>query len=550
MDVLALLDSLAPAPSPQGAGAATAPRPPGGRWQAVVRASAESAAAHPPLVSAEDAELLAMVVVDPRAPRATAPRGRAALRHGHHSADWMEHMRSRKEEKRQMKKAEENDRKRLKAEADVRTLVTQMPSLACLIGRRPKPRTPEERADFVKWLAVQGRRATNESFDRQQHRAQDLLANAVLTAQKAWLKESVWPAAEAGSQLLRRKRVLVIQHQFDEALQRVKSAVGRSAWKKVRENHSQKLVKYFLQSGHVHVFDGEMYFDAPWLCKPIAMMTQNWYTIVDSLLKVCPFNVDRPSDCKSMLAVLTVLVLQFGADRFAANKRALSWLFGTIATTLPPHVWPHFEPCWSHGFALVKSLCYAIKDVVKVAAGFSRLVKTDKGAEQFRDSLMEVFRMKFVRLVQPPPRDDQQRTGRRPSPPPPVPPCPPSCIIHPPSSILHPPISYPPPPPSREEGGPSRALCGHRPPQATSSRCSSATRTWTRTCGRAGRVDGARSARLRTVWTWRCSRPCYACPIPRMHPTTTASSTTAGTARGGRVVRMTMKRPRSAAPLS
>ena len=97
-----------------------------------------------------------------------------------------------------------------------------------------------------------------------------------------------------------------------------------------------ELVKYFLQSGHVHVFDGEMYFDAPWLCKPIAMMTQNWYTIVDSLLKVCPFNVDRPSDCKSMLAVLTVLVLQFGADRFAANKRALSWLFGTIATTLPP----------------------------------------------------------------------------------------------------------------------------------------------------------------------------------------------------------------------
>ena len=215
------------------------------RWGAFVRASRESAAAHPPLVSAEDAELLAMVVVNPQARRApTEPRGRAALQHGHRSADWMGHMRERKEVKRQMKIAEENDQKRLKAEADVRALVTQMPSLACLIGRRPKPRTPEERVDFVKWLAVQGRRATNESFDRQQHRAQDLLANAVLIAQKAWFKESVWPAAEAGAQLLRRKRVLVIQHQFDEALQRVKSAVGRSTWKQVRENLSQKLVNW------------------------------------------------------------------------------------------------------------------------------------------------------------------------------------------------------------------------------------------------------------------------------------------------------------------
>ena len=64
---------------------------------------------------------------------------------------------------------EANGQEHFRGEAGASILPTAIPPLAHLLGRRMKPRTPEERAVHVKWLAAQCQQATTESSDRQQH---------------------------------------------------------------------------------------------------------------------------------------------------------------------------------------------------------------------------------------------------------------------------------------------------------------------------------------------------------------------------------------------
>ena len=125
--------------------------------------------------------------------------------------------------------------------------------------------------------------------------------------------------------------MICFQHQFDEALQRARSSVAPSVWAKLRAPKAQKLVKYFLQLGHIHAWQAlggqrEEHEDMPWLCKPIAMQKQDYLSISNALMKCMAFNLDDKARCLGMLAVLTVVMLQFSCDRFAANKKGLEYI--------------------------------------------------------------------------------------------------------------------------------------------------------------------------------------------------------------------------------
>ena len=73
-------------------------------------------------------------------------------------------------------------------------------------------------------------------------------------------------------------------------------------------------------------------------------------------------------------------------------------------------VWPHMEPCWSHGIALVKAMGYSIKDVVRIAVGFSRLVRTHNGSDTFRQCLMKEFKRSITAIREERPPGDAART--------------------------------------------------------------------------------------------------------------------------------------------
>ena len=109
------------------------------------------------------------------------------------------------------------------------------------------------------------------------------------------------------------------------------------------------------------------------------MLVQNANSIIEALVREMVFNPLDVESCLALLTVLDILMLQFGADRFTPNKGAIAFIFSELFWTISsPKVWPHLEPCWMHGIALSKSVCFSMKELVAAGASFSKLIRDAK----------------------------------------------------------------------------------------------------------------------------------------------------------------------------
>jgi hypothetical protein len=302
----------------------------------------------------------------PKAKAAPAPKVHFARRSG----QLMQHARATLELKRANEKTALEHQKRLKAEHDREVLLLESPSSASLVGARRRTRTMTERAQFTQRAALKPPVHDDKRQALAQHRSQSATSRGVHIAQHAWLKNVIFPPDVDSSVLPQAHRVFCYQHQFDEAMQRCKAMYKPERWRGLRSSAAPQSVKMFLQSGYIHLWesfwdgDSESYSSSPWLCRAIAMKEQNTQTIIEALLMRMALDIDNVDLFMARMSVLTLVIVQFGADRFAANKSALTWVMAALFWTISPKIWCHLEPCWSHGLTLVKGVAQNTKSVL------------------------------------------------------------------------------------------------------------------------------------------------------------------------------------------
>jgi hypothetical protein len=81
----------------------------------------------------------------------------------------------------------------------------------------------------------------------------------------------------------------------------------------------------FLHLGDIHAFEtvdgSEIHLCEPWLCRATGMASQNWAAILTAVCEKIAWNPADLDRSLALLAAVNVLMIQVGADRFAANTK-------------------------------------------------------------------------------------------------------------------------------------------------------------------------------------------------------------------------------------
>ena len=303
--------------------------------------------------------------------------------------------------------------KQLVAEAlhDLQMLV---PGVSRRLGQVHARVTPEAMADGIHMLAMLPA-SRDHAVRRAQIRAASVVAAAALKQQRDWLDFALASPGPDASQE-HRCVVLAYAHQFDEATQKCRALMPKGTWEGLRCSSGPQAVQMMLQQGICTVWASssnhrEAVSTEPWFCMPLLLRQQHADAILDGLVRCMAINVEDRSKLISTLRVVDAMFLHFGADRASANLKALSYVWYLCWSQFPA-VYPHFEPCWSHGVSLAKCAAYSMKPVIAAAGALSSLLRKSQNMEALRSAMVRVVKCSVVVRYEPMPPEVRARTEK------------------------------------------------------------------------------------------------------------------------------------------
>ena len=308
---------------------------------------------------------------------------------------------------------DQRDQKQLVAEG-FNQLQMLVPGVARTFGQVHVRRTRADMAEGIQLLALLPT-SRDPAVRTAQRRAVSVVVAAALQQQRDWLDYVIAPSRHDGFQG-GRCVVLAYAHQFDEATQRCRALLPKGTWEGLRCSLGPQAVHMMLQQCLCSVWTssssrGEAMCTEPWFCMPLLLRQQNADAILDGLIRRMAINIEDKEKLINTLRVVDAIFLQFGADRFSANLVALSYVWYMCWLHFPA-VYPHFEPCWSHGVSLAKCAAYEMKPVIAAAGSLSSLLRKSRNVCELRSAMVRVVKRSVVVRYEPMPPEVRARTEK------------------------------------------------------------------------------------------------------------------------------------------
>jgi hypothetical protein len=200
-------------------------------------------------------------------------------------------------------------------------------------------------------------------------------------------------------------RVVVVCHQWDETLQKM-----RSAWRfpNRKSAATQVRIQTMVQHGRtdLHMFDANgmaVVQVVPWFCKSLFLWRQTANFIIEGLLRQGPFRFDDIARMVAISSASDVVVLSFSRDGASPNTVALEWIWDVLVRTSPVNILPHSHLCSLHRAAIARSRVQGFAAIAAALQSFTRFIRISKNMEGLVSSVHHVVSQALVVVRRPRP---------------------------------------------------------------------------------------------------------------------------------------------------
>lgn len=131
--------------------------------------------------------------------------------------------------------------------------------------------------------------------------------------------------------------------------------------------------------------------DEPLFNKALVLDEQKSDHLLEALLRRLPVPFESLSKFQNYANKCDALLICWVMDRASVNYVVSRYFFGQIHL-MPSTVLGHCEPCAAHGFALVKGRAPFGERLGAILNSLSRLLRTPRFADVFRDALLRIAR--------------------------------------------------------------------------------------------------------------------------------------------------------------